>query len=356
MISRERSAWRIEQLARQVQVRGVEGLQQHEQTMLGGHLEQFGDARARQHPQYDQHAPGAGGTRLQHLVGIHDEVLAHGGYAEGREHAMPPARDAASDPSKREGSVSTDTAAAPPRAYGADAPKPVVAGIAQHARGGGPQFEFCDDVEARRRQAQRRRRQEYARARRSSAPSGSRCTACATRCALDRAISSKKPLMRLPMRPRIAAIPAAIGRARPLSIAAPAMLDARRDRSGAAGDEQRETALQRQRRAVRAAIARVEHRIQARRDWPRHRRLSRSAEVQRGTPKSRGIDSLAADLAATHVEGDEGPMGVASSQPAAPCTTQARSICIPTKVLRHQLARWPRRRHRSVESAEPRDW
>ena len=70
---------------------------------------------ARQHAQDHQHAAGTRGARLEHLVGIDQKVLAHGGHGERRERRGGGAR-CASEPSKRSGSVSTETAAAPARA------------------------------------------------------------------------------------------------------------------------------------------------------------------------------------------------------------------------------------------------
>ena len=49
------------------------------------HVEQRIQLRPRQHAQNQQHAARAGGPRLEHLVGIHEEILAHRRHAQRRE-------------------------------------------------------------------------------------------------------------------------------------------------------------------------------------------------------------------------------------------------------------------------------
>ena len=100
----------------QLDVARIEGLQQHEQPERARALEERLDVGTRQHAQDHQHPARAGGARLEHLVGIDEEVLAHRRHAERRERTRRGAAGAASEPSKRLGSVSTETAAAPARA------------------------------------------------------------------------------------------------------------------------------------------------------------------------------------------------------------------------------------------------
>ncbi len=78
-------------------------------------------------------------------------------------------------------------------------------------------------VEAGRRQARAPGPAGVCPARRSSAPIDSRRAACTTRCMLDRAISSRKPLVSWGLGARIAAAARAIRGAWPLSMAAPAV-------------------------------------------------------------------------------------------------------------------------------------
>ena len=66
-----------------------------------------------QHAQDGEHAARARRARLEHLVGIDQEILAHAGTRSGARRPRRGAR-CSSEPSKRLGSVRTETAAAPP--------------------------------------------------------------------------------------------------------------------------------------------------------------------------------------------------------------------------------------------------
>ncbi len=60
----------------------IESLQQHEQVESAGLLQQRIDCLSREHPQDHQNTPGSGGAGLDDLVGIDQEVLAHGRHLQ----------------------------------------------------------------------------------------------------------------------------------------------------------------------------------------------------------------------------------------------------------------------------------
>ena len=107
-----------------------------------------------QHADDQEYAARACGARLQYLVGVHQEILAHGGHLKGASAALAK-RKCSSEPSKREGSVSTDTAAAPLPGVGGHALQPILVCQAEPAGRRRHQFQFRDDVEPLRRQNQR---------------------------------------------------------------------------------------------------------------------------------------------------------------------------------------------------------
>ena len=225
---------------------------------------------------------------------------------------------------------------------------------------GRAQLEFRDDVEARGRQPQGRRRRRRARPplqrREGLAPQRR-----GTRCALDRAISSRKPLM--PATPC-----AGCGHAR-IAAGAPAM------RRAAAVDAPRARSampprwMPRGRRCASASPHCSASARDARRDRARRTPRSSAARLAAASPpaRSRGraaragripADRFRARLTRPGVTSNarNGPIGVASSQPAAPCTTQARSIVHAGQACRPSIRRWRHRRRRSSESAARRDW
>ena len=93
----------------------VEGLEEHEQSERASALEQRCSVRPGEHPQDDEHAAGAGRTRLVERYGSTRKSLRSAGTAWGLSTCAA-ALKCASVPSKRLGSVSTETAAAPARA------------------------------------------------------------------------------------------------------------------------------------------------------------------------------------------------------------------------------------------------
>ena len=100
----------------QLDVARIERLEQHEQperaarSSMSAAIASRGSMR-----RMSEHTARARDARLEHLIGIDEEVLAHRRHRERRQRLRGLLR-CASEPSKRLGSVSTETAAAPARA------------------------------------------------------------------------------------------------------------------------------------------------------------------------------------------------------------------------------------------------
>jgi hypothetical protein len=253
-----------------------------------------------------EHAARTGGARLEHLVGIDDEVLAHRRHAQRREHRAA-SRKCSSAPSKRDGSVSTDTAAAPPRAYASMRPRRSWAGSCSAPAAGERSLisamisnpTATSAAAARPVSAVRaplegamlsRARLPRRRGPRSSAP-----------------FHPRKPLMR-------AAAPrptpcARIARAcEPVPRAAavdrlPAGCDARGDRRAAAGDVAAPARTAARARAMRTAYRALRTRRASRRSSPRRRRPSDPPDSQAASRIRPDRCDPARHRARRHVEG-----------------------------------------------------
>ena len=101
--------------------RCVEGFEQHEHVQLERRVDELLELGARQHAQDGEHAARAGDAAFEHLVGVDEEILAHGGHVAAARSARAPCARSSSEPSKRLGSVRMETAAAPACAYVRDA-------------------------------------------------------------------------------------------------------------------------------------------------------------------------------------------------------------------------------------------
>ena len=299
----------------------------------------------RQHAQDEQHPARAGGARFQHLVRIDEEILAHGRHAERREHRGRLAQMLERSVETRWLRQHRHRGGAGARIGRDAARRQSWAGSCERARRRRAQLELGNDVEPERRQAQRRRgRCPVLRGARAS-PSGSRRRACGTRCALERAMSCEKPL--------ISTGAAQLRRPAPrIARAAPSQSRAR----GRCRAPRAAVSIPAATEALRPAMYRASPHCSARaprcapRSRPRTPRARRRNSRLHRRPEILGPARRQAELRADRFSRrDTAPgvtsnarrvrSGVASSQPAAPCTTQARSIGMPAKVFGDQFAR-----------------
>ena len=117
--------------------------------MRSGNIQKFRDALTRQHAQDNEHPAGSRGARLQNLIRIDEEILAHRRHAQRRQHLRRPLQMLQRSIEASRLGQHRDCGGPGARVSG-DPPRPILPLIAQNAGGGRAQLELGYHIEARR--------------------------------------------------------------------------------------------------------------------------------------------------------------------------------------------------------------